>query len=73
MLAGSTVCPPDHLYSGYLESLFVRKGKEFRGSRANKLLRKTCSAKRKVEYGGSLEGDGRKKGRQKSKEKQMEK
>lgn len=71
MPAGNTVCPPNHVYSGYLESLFVRKGKECRRSRANKLLRKTCSAKRKVQYGGSLEGDGRKSETEKRKENQM--
>lgn len=65
MMAG--VCPPNHVYSGYLESLFVRKKKEFRRSRANKLLRKTCSAKRKVQYHGSLEGDRRKRETEKSK------
>lgn len=54
------VCPPIHVCSGYLESLFVRKRKEFRRSRANKFLRKTWSAKRKVQYHGSLQGDRRK-------------
>lgn len=58
------------MYSGYLENLFVRKGEEFRRSRANK-LRKTCSAKRKVQYGGSLEGDGLKRKTEKRKENQM--
>lgn len=36
-----TVCPPEHVYSGYLEGLSDRKGKEFRRSRANKFLKKT--------------------------------
>lgn len=63
-----TVCPPDHVYSGYLEGLSDRKGKEFGRSRASKFLRKTCSAKRKVQYGGSLGwGDGR--GREKKERK----
>lgn len=54
-----TICPPDHVYSGYLEGLSDRKGKEFGSSRANKFLRKICSAKRKVQYGGSLGRDAR--------------
>lgn len=67
MLAGNTVCPPDHVYSGYLESLFVRRGKEFRRSRANELLRRTCSAKRLVQCGGSLGGMGEKERQEKGK------
>lgn len=64
-----TVCPPDHVYSGYLEGLSDRKGKEFGRSRASKFLRKTCSAKRNVQYGGSLGwGDGRGRERKKGKE-----
>lgn len=59
------------MYSSYLGSLFVRKRKEFRRSRAHKLLRKTCSAKSKVQCGDSLEGDGRKMETEKSKENQM--
>lgn len=60
MPSGKAVCPPDHVYSSYLGSLFIRKRKEFRRSRADKLLRKTCSAKKKIQYSDSFKGDGRK-------------
>lgn len=59
MPGSNTVCSPDHVFSGYLEGLFDGKGKEFGRSRANKFLRKICIAKSKVQYGGSLGGDGR--------------